>query len=169
MEVNIMKITFFIIIIIASLLIFRILFHLGNMASIKHQILLSKSQLFESEHKAKQIQSIADITDKFLDKIDLVIATEIESKHTTLISENKMFNLTTIPELQKSITKDVINGLRFDILDEHLLFITEDYMYKYVQRRVFNVLMSYADTYNSEYRNKPQTDVNPVKFLKRFG
>jgi len=101
-----------------------------------------------------------EITKDVMDLINQLIQIESDAKLKIYAPLNRKYEYTTLAEDIESISKSVYEGLRKEmIFDNPNVFISNEYIMKYISQQASIIFMGLVLQYNNNYRNPDTTDL----------
>lgn len=101
-----------------------------------------------------------EITKDVMDLINQLIQIESDAKLKIYAPLNRKYEYTTLAEDIESISESVYEGLRKEMLfDNPNVFISNEYIMKYISQQTSIIFMGLVLQYNNNYRNPDTTDL----------
>lgn len=101
-----------------------------------------------------------EITKDVMDLINQLIQIESDAKLKIYAPLNRKYEYTTLAEDIESISESVYEGLRKEmIFDNPNVFISNEYIMKYISQQTSIIFMGLVLQYNNNYRNPDTTDL----------
>ena len=101
-----------------------------------------------------------EITKDVMDLINQLIQIESDAKLKIYAPLNRKYEYTTLAEDIEGISESVYEGLRKEmIFDNPNVFISNEYIMKYISQQTSIIFMGLVLQYNNNYRNPDTTDL----------
>lgn len=101
-------------------------------------------------------------TTNMLKTIDEVISNELAAAVVSKDGIDKMFDLSHMDEVIRDLVRIVIKAIPADIISNNDTYMTEDEIFRYVQKQVFTLTTTTFLDYNNKFRNTehPNTKIS---------